>query len=63
MNHKSIACRFEGIDENIEKIRFSSEKLMSLGFNFEYSIEDMYYGAIGSCQEKNLIPSNKPIDV
>lgn len=39
-----------------ERVCFSSEKLKSLGFEFEHSVEEMYDGAIRSCKEKNVMP-------
>lgn len=47
--------RFEGIDVVSEVIKFSSKKLTELGFEFKYSLEDMYEGAIQSCREKGLL--------
>nr|UUY86287.1 dihydroflavonol 4-reductase 3 [Aglaonema commutatum] len=37
-------------------ISFSSKKLLDLGFEFKYSLEDMFDGAIQSCREKGLLP-------
>jgi len=51
-----IICRFEGIDASTEIISFSSKKLLGLGFEFKYSLEEMYEGAIQSCREKGLLP-------
>lgn len=35
---------------------FSSKKLMDMGFQFKYSLEDMYKGAIETCRQKQLLP-------
>ncbi|XP_072972838.1 dihydroflavonol 4-reductase [Typha angustifolia] len=51
----NIPQRFEGIEEDIEPIRFSSKKLVDLGFKFQYTAVDMYDAAIGTCKEKKLI--------
>ncbi|KAI3891777.1 hypothetical protein MKX03_020915 [Papaver bracteatum] len=52
-----IPTRFDGIDESIEPVRFSSKKLTDLGFQYKYTWEDMFDGAIQSCKEKNLLPT------
>ncbi|XP_068642815.1 dihydroflavonol 4-reductase [Aristolochia californica] len=52
----NIPAEFEGIKESIETVPFSSKKLTDMGFKFQYSIEDMYDGAIQSCRDKGLIP-------
>ncbi|OVA18756.1 NAD-dependent epimerase/dehydratase [Macleaya cordata] len=51
-----IPTKFEGIDESIKPVHFSSKKLKDLGFQFKYTMEDMYDGAIRSCREKKLLP-------
>ncbi|KAI3884755.1 hypothetical protein MKW92_042644 [Papaver armeniacum] len=51
-----IPTKFDGIDESIEPVRFSSKKLTDLGFQYKYTWEDMFDGAIQSCKEKNLLP-------
>ncbi|OAY63713.1 Dihydroflavonol-4-reductase [Ananas comosus] len=48
--------KFEGIDEGIKRVHFSSKKLIDLGFEFKYTAEDMYDAAIQTCREKKLIP-------
>lgn len=48
--------RFEGIDKIHDLVRFSSKKLLDLGFEYKYSLEDMYKGAIHTCRAKGLIP-------
>ncbi|CAN1283898.1 Bifunctional dihydroflavonol 4-reductase/flavanone 4-reductase [Linum perenne] len=49
---------FEGIEERekLKKVKFSSEKLKKLGFEYKYGLEDMYKGALESCKEKGLLP-------
>jgi len=37
-------------------VRFSSKKIKDLGFQFKYSLEDMYCGAIDTCRDKGLLP-------
>ncbi|RXH91181.1 hypothetical protein DVH24_020204 [Malus domestica] len=46
---------FEGIDDNLDTIHFSSKKLRDIGFEFKYSLEDMFM-AVDTCQAKGLIP-------
>lgn len=52
----NIPTEFKGIDENLPNVRFSSDKLRGMGFEFKYSLEDMYRGAIDTCREKGLLP-------
>ncbi|KAH7685980.1 bifunctional dihydroflavonol 4-reductase/flavanone 4-reductase protein, partial [Dioscorea alata] len=51
-----IPTEFEGIDKIHDLVRFSSKKLLDLGFEYKYSLEDMYKGAIHTCRAKRLIP-------
>ncbi|KAJ0985883.1 hypothetical protein J5N97_004239 [Dioscorea zingiberensis] len=51
-----IPTEFEGIDQVNDVIKFSSKKLMDLGFEFKCSLEDMYDGVFQSCKEKGLLP-------
>nr|AIY51701.1 dihydroflavonol 4-reductase [Penstemon barbatus] len=51
-----IPTEFEGIDKDIPVVRFSSKKLMDMGFKFKYTLEDMFREAIESCREKGLFP-------
>ncbi|KAK6150652.1 hypothetical protein DH2020_015584 [Rehmannia glutinosa] len=51
-----IPTEFEGIDKDIPVVRFSSKKLMGMGFSFKYTLEDMYRDAIETCREKGLLP-------
>ncbi|KAI3877811.1 hypothetical protein MKW92_013426 [Papaver armeniacum] len=50
-----IPTKFDGIEESIEPVRFSSKKLTNLGFQYKYTWEDMFDGAIQSCKEKKLL--------
>ncbi|CAN6722234.1 unnamed protein product [Malus baccata var. baccata] len=52
----NIPTKFEGIDDNLDTIHFSSKKLRDIGFEFKYSFEDMFVGAIDTCRAKGLIP-------
>ncbi|RWV80288.1 hypothetical protein BHE74_00055298 [Ensete ventricosum] len=52
----NIPQRFEGIDEKIERVHFSSKKITDLGYKFRYTLKDMFDAAIESCWEKHLIP-------
>jgi bifunctional dihydroflavonol 4-reductase/flavanone 4-reductase len=48
--------RFKDIDEDLASVVFSSKKLLDLGFEFKYSLEEMFAGAVETCREKGLIP-------
>lgn len=52
----NIPTKFPGIADDIQLIRYSSKKLIDLGFKYQYSKEDMFDGAIKTCREKKLIP-------
>ncbi|KAH7524114.1 dihydroflavonol 4-reductase [Ziziphus jujuba] len=52
----NVPTKFEGIDENIEIVHFSSKKLTDLGFEFKYNLEDMFTGAVETCRAKGLLP-------
>ncbi|KDP38533.1 hypothetical protein JCGZ_04458 [Jatropha curcas] len=57
----NVPTKFKDIGEDIQKCVFSSKKLTDMGFEFKYSLEDMFTGAIETCRAKGLIPlSNKP---
>lgn len=56
-----IPTEFEGIEKNIPLVRFSSQKLLDMGFKFKYSLEDMFREAIESCREKGLLPNSTEI--
>ncbi|KAL5558008.1 hypothetical protein UlMin_034219 [Ulmus minor] len=50
----NIPTKFNGIDENIPHVHFSSKKLTDLGFKFKYGLADMFSGAVDCCREKGL---------
>lgn len=52
----NIPTEFQGIDKDLPSVCFSSKKLTGLGFEFKYSLEDMFRGAIDTCREKGLLP-------
>ncbi|XP_061969052.1 dihydroflavonol 4-reductase-like [Populus nigra] len=52
----NVPAKFKDIDENLACVAFSSKKLTDLGFEFKYSLEDMFAGAVETCREKGLIP-------
>nr|AAQ83576.1 dihydroflavonol 4-reductase [Lilium hybrid division VII] len=52
----AIPQKFEGIDDQIKPVHFSSKKLMDLGFKYQYTFEEMFDEGIRSCIEKKLIP-------
>nr|AHW45706.1 mutant dihydroflavonol 4-reductase [Allium cepa] len=51
-----IPQQFEGIDKGIQPVRFSSKKLVDLGFRYKYSMESMFDEAIKTCVERKFIP-------
>ncbi|XP_047160387.1 dihydroflavonol 4-reductase-like [Vigna umbellata] len=51
-----IPTKFKNIPDELEVVRFSSKKIKDLGFQFKYSLEDMYCGAIDTCRDKGLLP-------
>nr|UUY86286.1 dihydroflavonol 4-reductase 1 [Aglaonema commutatum] len=51
----NVPTEFEGIDNTIQHVRFSSKKLEDLGFEYQYSMEEMFDMAIQCCREKKLI--------
>ncbi|KAJ0024987.1 hypothetical protein Pint_08992 [Pistacia integerrima] len=52
----NVPTKFKGVDDNFENCKFSSKKLTDLGFEFKYSLEDMYTGAVETCRAKGLLP-------
>ncbi|KAK4599807.1 hypothetical protein RGQ29_009736 [Quercus rubra] len=52
----NVPKKFKDVDENLEIISFSSKKIKELGFGFKYNLEDMYVGAVETCQGKGLLP-------
>ncbi|XVF44254.1 hypothetical protein PTKIN_Ptkin02bG0105700 [Pterospermum kingtungense] len=53
---KELYLRFKDVDDNLKRVEFSSKKLIDLGFEFKYSLEDMFRGAVKTCREKGLLP-------
>ncbi|XP_022772717.1 bifunctional dihydroflavonol 4-reductase/flavanone 4-reductase-like [Durio zibethinus] len=53
----NVPAKFKDADENLKNVVFSSKKLLDLGFQFKYSLEDMFTGAVDTCREKGLIPA------
>nr|ARQ84128.1 dihydroflavonol 4-reductase-1 [Phaseolus vulgaris] len=58
----NIPTKFKNIPDELELVRFSSKKIRDLGFQFKYSLEDMYCGAIDTCRDKGLLPKPKPAE-
>ncbi|GMH13898.1 hypothetical protein Nepgr_015739 [Nepenthes gracilis] len=54
----NVPTKFKDIDENLDRVSFSSKKLIEEGFVFKYSLEDMFVGAIETCREKGLLPAS-----
>nr|BAI78343.1 dihydroflavonol reductase [Pelargonium zonale] len=52
----NVPTEFKDVDENLKSVSFSSKKLKELGFEFKYSLEDMFAGAVETCREKGLLP-------
>jgi bifunctional dihydroflavonol 4-reductase/flavanone 4-reductase len=53
----NVPTKFKGIDDNLEIVSFSSKKVKDLGFQFKYSLEDMFVGAVEACRAKGLLPA------
>ncbi|XP_030527010.1 dihydroflavonol 4-reductase [Rhodamnia argentea] len=54
-----VPTEFEGMDEGMEKVSFSTQKLLDLGFKYKYTLEDMFVGAVETCREKELLPLSR----
>lgn len=52
----NVPTEFKGIPKDLPNVSFSSKKLIGMGFQFKYSLEDMFRGAIDTCREKGLLP-------
>jgi bifunctional dihydroflavonol 4-reductase/flavanone 4-reductase len=52
----NIPTEFKDVDESLQAVPFSAEKLLDLGFKFKYTREEMFDGAIQCCREKGLLP-------
>nr|QOU08779.1 DFR2 [Triadica sebifera] len=55
----NVPSKFKDVDETLQNIVFSSKKLTDLGFQFKYSLEDMFIGAVETCRAKGLLPLPK----
>ncbi|KAL9269037.1 Bifunctional dihydroflavonol 4-reductase/flavanone 4-reductase-like protein [Drosera capensis] len=57
-----IQCSYQAssnsIDEKPQIANFSSKKLIEAGFEFKYSLEDMFVGALETCRLKGLLPTS-----
>ncbi|KAG2698575.1 hypothetical protein I3760_07G157300 [Carya illinoinensis] len=53
----NVPTKFKNIDDNLEIVSFSSKKVKALGFQFKYSLEDMFVEAVETCREKGLLPN------
>nr|AGR34043.1 dihydroflavonol-4-reductase [Ginkgo biloba] len=51
----NIPTEFKDADEMLKAVPFSSKKLLDMGFKFQYTMEEMFDGAIHSCKEKGLL--------
>jgi bifunctional dihydroflavonol 4-reductase/flavanone 4-reductase len=52
----NVPTKFKDADESLPAVPFSSKKLLDLGFKFNYTMEEMFDGAIQCCREKGLLP-------
>ncbi|XP_062163931.1 bifunctional dihydroflavonol 4-reductase/flavanone 4-reductase-like [Alnus glutinosa] len=52
----NIPTKLKGIEEKLDIVSFSSKKVKELGFQFKYSLEDMFVGAVETCRAKGLLP-------
>ncbi|XP_057975736.1 dihydroflavonol 4-reductase-like isoform X1 [Malania oleifera] len=52
----NVPTTFKDVDENLKVVSFSSKKLIESGFQFKYSLEDMFTGAVETCRAKGLLP-------
>nr|GMD00850.1 dihydroflavonol 4-reductase [Ipomoea batatas] len=56
-----IFDRFKGIEKDLPVVSLSSKKLLNMGFQFKYTLEDMYREAIETLRNKCVLPySIKP---
>ncbi|KAJ3695291.1 hypothetical protein LUZ60_000668 [Juncus effusus] len=51
-----VPQKFEGMEENLPIVSFSSKKLLESGFKFQHTLEEMFEAAVRTCRENNLIP-------
>ncbi|XP_054802261.1 dihydroflavonol 4-reductase-like [Prosopis cineraria] len=54
----NVPTKFENIPKNLEIVHFSTKKIKDLGFQFKYSLEDMFTEAVDTCREKGLLPKS-----
>nr|AFU90827.1 dihydroflavonol 4-reductase [Epimedium sagittatum] len=52
----NVPTKLGNIDENVSVVKFSSKKLLDLGFQYKYSFEDMFVDAVETCRKKGLLP-------
>ncbi|XP_065847768.1 dihydroflavonol 4-reductase-like [Euphorbia lathyris] len=52
----NIPNKINGMEENVKNFIFSSKKLEELGFEFKYSLKEMFVGAVETCRAKGLLP-------
>uniref|UniRef100_A0A2C9TZY6 Flavanone 4-reductase n=1 Tax=Manihot esculenta TaxID=3983 RepID=A0A2C9TZY6_MANES len=52
----NIPVKLKGMEEDIKPTAFSSKKLTDMGFEFQYSLEDMFEEAVETCRAKGLLP-------
>ncbi|KAI4316839.1 hypothetical protein L6164_024779 [Bauhinia variegata] len=57
----NIPTKFKNIPDHLDIVSFSSKKLTDLGFQYKYSFEDMFTGAVDACRDKGLLP--KPAEI
>ncbi|KAL1198709.1 Dihydroflavonol 4-reductase [Cardamine amara subsp. amara] len=56
----NVPSTFESVDKNLKSIDFSSKKLIEMGFNFKYSLEEMFIESIETCRQKGFLPVSLP---
>ncbi|KAF9683060.1 hypothetical protein SADUNF_Sadunf05G0172800 [Salix dunnii] len=52
----NVPAKLKDIDEELASVVFTSKKVMDMGFEFKYSLEDMFVGAVETCRKKGLLP-------
>ncbi|KAJ7966780.1 dihydroflavonol 4-reductase [Quillaja saponaria] len=53
----NVPTKFQGIEDDLKNVCFSSKKLTDLGFQFKYSLDDMFTEAVETCLKKGLLPN------
>ncbi|KFK31813.1 hypothetical protein AALP_AA6G162000 [Arabis alpina] len=56
----NVPSTYEGVDESLKGIVFSSKKLIDMGFSFKYSLEEMVVESIETCRVKGFLPVSLP---